>query len=407
MVSKINTDRLFDRDSYIVDFSATVIKSSEVEWKEKKLYATVLDLTAFFPEGGGQASDTGYIDDKRVIDVQNVDGEIVHYLDAFIEEGRQVVGKVDFDKRYLRMQNHSAEHLLCGLIHNAYGYDNVGFHLNDEEVTFDVDGPLTGQQILEIEEAANDIIYENVPITISLPSANELLSLNYRSKLELSENVRIVTIEGYDSCACCAPHVRSTGEIGIIKIIDSFPHRGGIRLTMIAGRLAYKDYSLLDASNRTIMNIVSSKRTETAEFTNRLNDKCKILQEENTKLKKQITEYSIEKIKNDIRERDEKDTRPFLIFSDTLDLVQLRETINSSVVCLNSLVAGFVGNDSEGYKYIIATGESVKRNDLKELAKKLSEKFGGRGGGSDKMIQGAFVATRKRIEEYFVYEVEN
>ena len=154
----------------MAEFSATVLDCEETVYKERSLYAIVLDLTGFFPEGGGQESDTGSIDDVRVVDVQSENGRIIHYVEEPIDIGKKVVCSVDFEKRFVRMQNHSAEHLLCGLIHNAYGYENVGFHLNDECVTFDVDGSLSLEQIAEIEMKANEIIYEDVPIIVSFPS---------------------------------------------------------------------------------------------------------------------------------------------------------------------------------------------------------------------------------------------
>ena len=394
------TDCIYKRDSYLTEFSARVLECKELELDDKKAYAVILDLTGFFPEGGGQQSDTGCIDDVLVFDVQEKDGDVIHYLEKPVEEGAIVVCSVDFEKRFSRMQNHSAEHLLCGLIHNKYGFENVGFHLNDECVTFDIDGTLTDDQLMEIEGMANDIVYEDIPIVISLPSAEELKSLEYRSKVEMTEDVRIVTITGIDACACCAPHVKSTGEIGIVHIIDAVPHRGGMRITMLAGRRAYEDYVMLDTGNREIMGIVSAKRLDTADFTRGLDERYKKLVAENTRLKKQMTEYIIKDIQVKIEERAESDSSPFLIFSDSMDDVQLRSILNECAGRIKGISAGFLGGDEEGYRFIATAGDYALA-DLRGLSKHMSEALDGRGGGSDKMIQGSVKASEKDIRAFF------
>ena len=160
------------------------------------------------------------------------------------------------------MQNHSGEHIVSGIVNSLYGYDNVGFHMEEDYVTIDFNGELTREQLDEIEDKVNFAIYKNYNINCWFPSEAELSKLDYRSKLELTENIRLVSIENTDLCACCAPHVKNTGEVGIVKILDFKRHRGGIRLVMKAGFKALLDYREKYKSVYDISNILSAKQPE-------------------------------------------------------------------------------------------------------------------------------------------------
>lgn len=398
----IDTVKLYESDSYVRAFDAEVISCSEtkinVGGKETKAYAVVLTATAFFPEGGGQYADKGVLSGQRVLDVQITDEGIMHYVEKPLEVGATVHGEIDWAIRFSRMQKHSGEHLLCGIIHNEYGYDNEGFHLTDEGVTLDVNGALSEEQISVVELLANKAIYENVPIVVSYPESDELAILDYRSKLELADGVRLVTIEGYDVCACCAPHVARTGEIGCIKVIEAAPHRGGTRITMTAGIGAFEDYSSIARANKSIMAVVSSKRYETASFVAAMQERMQKLQSENTALKKEITGYVFNQVKADILARDPQDMSPVLIFTDALDDVQLRNVINECCNIFSGRVAGFLGNDINGYRYIISCKD--KDQTLPAFAKELNQTLDGRGGGNQEMIQGQVKSKREAIEKY-------
>ena len=231
------TQKLYDIDSYIKEFDATVQSCETADGK----YIITLDKTAFFPEEGGQTCDAGTIDGIEVLSVSIKDGVIYHTLPSPLEVGATVHGKIDFSHRYYNMQHHTGEHIISGIAHKLYGYENVGFHLSREDMTVDFSGELTRAQLDEIEILANKAIYECHNIYAYYPKKDELSALSYRAKLDLSENVRIVNIADVDSCACCAPHVAYTGELGIVKIVDAVKHKGGLRIRMLAGVRAY-DY---------------------------------------------------------------------------------------------------------------------------------------------------------------------
>lgn len=376
------TKALYESDSYLQSFQATVIDCI----KRESFYAIELDQTAFFPEGGGQCSDTGLINQEKVLDVQKEEGRIYHITNTEFQPGEVVSCQLDFEKRYHNMQNHSGEHLVCGLIYKLYGYENVGFHLSNDIITVDIDGVLNAEDFDKIETLANEAIYENKAIYAVYPDENDTIS--YRSKLDLEE-VRVIIIDDYDACACCAPHVKQTGEIGIIKILDYMNHRGGMRFTLKCGKHAYLELKNVFQQNKEIMGMLSSKREKCAEAVMKQCEQAKESRERETLLKKEIVQLYLKTL-----------TDEHLFFSNTLDDIQVRAIINETVKTANGIVAGFMEQPDHSYRYII--GKSFECNtDLKLLAKKLNQEFQGRGGGSDMMIQGSLVASSDEIKSFF------
>ena len=395
------TRLLYETDGELTEFEAVVISVTEKEDR----FAIELDQTAFFPEGGGQQADTGVLtaDDGemfRIFDVQTEDGMVCHFTDRRIPEGSHVTGSIDKKERFRRMQNHGAEHVISGIIHDRFGYENVGFHMTDDEVVFDYDGPLTEEDIRSVEERANEIVFEDHPFLISFPSPEEAEEMSYRSKLDTYENIRIVTIEGVDVCACCAPHVGSTGQIGVIKILSATPHRGGMRMTMVAGMSALDDYRMLCDSNKKIMELLSSKRTDTAEYVANLNDRFLSLKEENTVFKKEETKRVADEVLCHIGEKG-GDLSPELIFTDRLDPVGLREVVNICTSAFAGIVCAFCNVDGQ-YRYIFGVrADEADKVDLTGFSKEFNAACNGKGGGSRIMVQGTCPADRKMIEAYF------
>lgn len=378
------TEKLYYADSYMQKFSARVISSEA----EGGLYAVVLDKTAFFPEEGGQYSDKGILGKQKVLNVLEKDGVIYHYTDGPLAVGETVVGAIDFEERYEKMQCHTAEHILSGLIHKKHGLNNVGFHLGADEVTLDVSAPLTWEEIIEIEKLANEAIYKNVDVTAIYPSPEQLPSLAYRSKLDITENVRIINIGDYDSCACCAPHVLKTGEIGSIKILDSVKLRGGIRISFVAGKRAYRIYGEMYNNLSEISHALSVPRLECAEMVKKV-----ILDLETARAEKKAA-------RNAFFEREaellcETEGNLVLRFADaTQD--ELRALANKAISKIGGILVLLSGKDGE-YKYILAS----EKVDLKGEIKKINAALCGRGGGSSVMAQGSFTATLSEIEKYF------
>ena len=262
------TDRLYYNDSHRKEFEAEVLDCRPVKDK----YEVVLDRTAFFPEGGGQYADTGYLDDVEVLDVKEREDVIFHTTAAPLEIGRMVAGRIDWEQRFDRMQQHTGEHMVSGLIHRRFGYDNVGFHLGSDYCTMDFNGPIPREALKEIEQEANRAVFQNLDIQISYPSKKELKELEYRSKIEIDGQVRIVTVPGYDVCACCAPHVKRTGEIGLIKLVGMAKYKGGERISMLCGRRALLDYEIKDENAKRISALLCAKEYEVADAVERMKE---------------------------------------------------------------------------------------------------------------------------------------
>lgn len=379
----MKTIKLYDSDCHLSEFEAEVI-SCEPDGNE---YIIILDKTAFFPEGGGQKADTGIIDGIQVIDVQISDGIIYHRTLSPVSEKNTVKCSIERAERFRRMQNHSGEHIISGLAHSLYGCENVGFHLSDE-VTIDFDKELTKEQIKNIEQLANEAVYRNIPITAEYPDSETLKKLNYRSKLDLTEDVRIVTVEGIDVCACCAPHVSRSGEIGIIKILSFMRHRGGVRLFVKCGIDALNDYNIKCSNLSEIGVTLCSKPNETAEvFEKFYNDNLEIKQKL-VKLNRELSKLKAENI---------SDTDGnIVLFEDGSDMNTLRKTVLDAASHAKGICAGFSGNDNDGYIYVITS----QSKGVRSLAKDINIALNGKGGGSDEMIQGSVNASRADIEKF-------
>ncbi len=375
------TDRLYYEDSHLTQFPAVVTACEQ----EKDYWRVALDQTAFFPEGGGQAGDNGYLGDVEVFDTHEKGGEIWHYTRQPLEIGTEVKGVLDWAKRFSRMQQHTGEHIVSGLIHARFGYDNVGFHLGEEEVTMDFNGPITKEELQEIETAANQVVFDNVPIQISYPSKEELAILDYRSKIEIEGQVRIVTIPDIDVCACCAPHVNTTGEIGLLKLTNVQSHRGGVRINLLAGDRALRDYREKEASVKAISVLLSAKETLVAEAVERL-------KQENFRLTGQLITINKTLIQDKAAAVAEGTANP-VFFEESLDADTSREFVNLLTGRSSGIACLFIGNDESGYRYIFGS----KTDDTRPLCKALNAQFAGKGGGKPEMVQGSLCGTRAEL----------
>ena len=377
--------KLFYEDTHIVDFEATVIDCVA----DKSLYRIQLDQTAFFPEEGGQGADCGTLAGLPVQDVQIVQGVIWHFMEQALTIGSVVTGHVDWEQRFDYMQQHSGEHIVSGLVHGRYGYDNVGFHLGKEEVTLDFNGSLTLSQLRDIEAEANRIIWQDLPVLVTYPSKEKLEQMEYRSKLELTEDVRIVEIPGVDTCACCAPHVDTTGQIGILKVTGVQSHRGGIRVTILCGARAVKEFTMHQDSVTAISTLLSAKQ-------NRVADAVLHLKEENQRMKERTNELQARLLALQMDTLPSPDVQSSVIlFTGDLDTIALRNTVNSLCERYSGYCCIFSGDDMKGYRYIIGSASL----DCRQAATILREAFGAKGGGTAPMVQGSIVAVAEDIRK--------
>lgn len=378
------TEKLYYQDPYLFSFRATVRSCNECA----KGFEVILDRTAFFPEEGGQYADSGLLGGIHVLDVQEKEGEIAHLLEAPLPVGCEVTGQIEERQRLRKMQNHTGEHIVSGLFHALYGLNNVGFHLGSEDVTIDLSGELTRADLDRVELLANEAIWKNLPVLASFPSADELTSLDYRSKLELTENVRIVTIPDYDVCACCAPHVRYTGEIGQIKLLDFARYKGGVRIHMLCGMDALADYRLKYTNVAAISAKLTAPQAEVADAVERLSAELQAKKQEILSLQSALADCQLALM--------DESPEVAIFFENRLDMPIRRKLINSAAEKCTRFAALFCGNDESGYTYLI--GSSTL--DLKAWSVGFHSTLGGRGGGSPTMIQGSIPAKRQEIEEF-------
>ena len=391
----MSTKKLYDIDAYETEFEARVISCEKVEAGNscddaKEIYGVVLEQTLFFPEEGGQTPDKGSIDGKEVIDVQIKDDVITHYLAEPIEEESMVKGIIDWQHRFFNMQQHSGEHLFSGLAHRKYGLKNVGFHLGNQIVTMDFDQALSDEQLKEMEWEINQAIVANVEIKTGYPSKEELAKMDYRSKIEIDGPVRIVEILGYDVCACCAPHVHRTGEIGIFKIQSVQNYKGGMRISFLCGFRALEEYRRKSEIVAELSGVLTTNQENLVDHVTKLREqvhnlKVQLSNEKQLRMEQRLAEIPSEQ-------------RDVILFEQGLETNVVRSVVNSLMEKHDGVCGLFVGVDIEGYQFIIGS----KTVDCRELATKLRESFDARGGGKAQMIQGSLIAKEREIQSFLM-----
>ena len=383
--------KLYEKQSYLSECEAVV---TDCFTKDGFVYVR-LDRTIFFPEEGGQYADLGELVYGDNTSVRLLGGEVTDKSGKDIiyrVESEVPVGEVkcilNWDLRYERMQNHSGEHVLTGTIHNEFGYDNVGFHLSDDgPVTLDMNGVLTWEEVMEMERKANEVIYNNLPITDSYPTGAELANLSYRSKIEIEGQVRLITIGDRDNpidvCACCAPHVKTTGEIGIIKVISMVNWKGGVRISMLAGRRALRYINdrfdiirsvteRLTTSFDNVPDIIDGYKKEIGE--------CKaLINKTYVSLAEKICSAS---------------GSPFVFFDSDCPMSAMKNILSTLINMTDGYAGVFVGEDGS-YRYIIGS----KDKDSRIVASLLKEKLDARGGGKSDSVQGQVASCKEDIEK--------
>lgn len=411
---------LYDDDAYAVSFRATVLFSEVRSLPDGTMQITaVFDRTLFFPEEGGQTPDKGTVllTDKEnrvlesytVTDVQIHEGVITHTLlpdlspadscptakesaSSFSPQlcaGCTVLGNIDWDYRFSNMQQHSGEHIFSGLVYSSFGYSNVGFHLSDHIVTMDYNGILTKEQVQELEYRANKAIAENVPILAEYPSADRLAAMTYRSKKELCGPIRIVTVTGYDVCACCAPHVHHTGEIGLLKVMSLQNYKGGVRLSILCGFRALKAFTEK-------MNTLSSLTGLLTTAEDSLSDSVQKLRQENVRLKQALCSAQRDLLFSAAAAVPCTENN-LILFASDCDAGTARFLCNDQIDKRNGFCAVFFGTGTPSYSFLIGS----RKKDCRELATLLRNTFGAKGGGSNEMIQGSVSANKEDLLTFF------
>ena len=377
------TERVYYTDPYLTEADAAVRSCTRTE----RGWELLLDRTVFYPTGGGQPCDLGTIENARVLEVCERDGAVVHLCDAPVQTGRTVRCAIDWARRFDLMQQHSGEHLVSGIIHARFGYENVGFHMGGEVITIDFSGELDPEELAQVERAANEAVWKNLPATVWYPAQEELKRLPYRSKKELTGAVRLVRFGDIDLCACCGTHVRATGEIGLIKLLSVVRFHSGSRIEMLCGGRALKYLNGILQQNREISGLLSAKPLETAQAVQRL---C--AEAEQRKFRLSQTENAMFALRAE-RFRGKGNV---LLLEEPMQPDALRRLADAVAQSCGGCCAVFAG---EGTAYKYAAG--CKNGDLRDFVRRLNAALSGRGGGKPDFVQGSVSACSEEIEAFF------
>lgn len=401
-------ERLYYEDSYCSRFSAIVTACVS----EGDHYLVELDRTAFYPEGGGQPADTGTLDEANVLDVHERSGSVQHTTDRPLIVGTAVSGQIDWERRFTFMQQHSGEHILSGVLNQMKDCDNVGFHIGSVDTTLDFNLPLSEEELREAENRANQAVFENRPVLVCYPSPEARSQMAYRSKIELGDEVRVVTIPGSDACACCGIHVRTTGEIGLIKILSSQKYKGGTRLSIACGGRALADYALKTTQASTISTLLSVKSSELVEGVRRLQAEAAALKAKAAGLSRTLVEYRARALASqpgplclfeddaapdDLRAlclRLSEDREAVVAVFTTAEESSGKDASTGSATTGNTTTAD--GSSARRWRYAVGS----RSLDIRPFSKALNAALNGTGGGNARIAQGTLTASQSAIEDY-------
>lgn len=383
--------RLYYQLPYVKTFMGVV---ETCEPSDKGDWVVTLNRTGFYPEGGGQPSDTGTLGQVPVLYVWEKGDQVYHRVAGPLQTGQLVEGVIDWQRRYDHMQHHTGEHILSGLIHGKYGYDNVGFHMGEQAVTIDFNGVLTWDQLEELEDEANRIVWANVPVQEAFPSPEKRNEMDYRSKKELTGDVRIITIPGADVCACCGTHVENTGEVGMIKVTGMIHYKGGVRISILCGRKAVLDYRRRVHQDGKISSLLSAKENQLSEAVERLKEENAGLQGRLAQLRREYFQMKTESLP--------KKSGPLALAQDGLDPAALRQlaTMLFRQGWGDTVLVISENGQTGSFFYVIGSD----KQDVRPLGKELNRILNGRGGGSAQMVQGTFEKNAEEIIKEFMQE---
>lgn len=379
--------QLYELDPYCKQFTATITGCTLISNEgAPPLYEIFLSDTAFYPEGGGQPCDLGVLNQTAVVAVRKTpDKQVAHHCHTPFAVGSPVVGQIDWARRFDLMQQHSGEHIVSGIACARFGCDNVGFHIGEEMITIDFNQVLTPEQVEQIEQEANQYIWDNHPVVIEYPTPEQQNKLHYRSKIKITEQIRIVTFPDADCCACCGTHVSSSGGVGVVKLITCHPHRDGVRIELLCGGRALRYLSKIQAENTKISTLLSAKPLETSISVEKL-------YQEKLKLSSEIAKLQQNQLETIAKTYHGQKTAIVFVDNATPDMLQkLTKLIQFTEKCYC-----FTQSESNDIRYVLASRDQ----DLRSVAQSLNQTFHGKGGGKPQLQQGSINATQEQVEKF-------
>ena len=395
------TEKLFYKDQYIKEFEGKVLEVTERDGK----FHVFLDKTAFFPGGGGQASDLGTLDGKEVIDVIEEGDKIAHILNEKIEEGKVVKGIIDWNRRHDGMQQHLAQHVLSGCFFSMFNANTAGIHLGHDVSTVDIIGNISEDMIKKAEKRANEVIKENHKVNFIMTDREKAQAMGLRRDLATDDNsIRVVQIEDLDINACCGVHPSNTLELQMIKIKGWVPHKGNTRIEFLAGDRAVS-YAL-DRDN-ILSEICKKLNTADNEAINRINnlnnDYAEVL-EEKKKLKNELSKYEVQNLINSAEKSND-----FIIISKIYENEDMKylNKLATSLTEEDNRVVLFAVKGKDKANLLFAVSKNLKEKNMGALVKETLALIDGKGGGSPLIAQGGGknVENLEKAMEYALEKV--
>ena len=381
----METEKLYYAGPFLREFTATVLGCEAA----KGGFAVTLDRTAFYPEGGGQPAYHGTLGGAQVTDVHEKNGVVFHTCDKAVEIGSTVTGTLDWARRFDHMQQHSGEHIISGILCADYHCDNVGFHLGADTVTIDYNADISWEQALDAERKANEAIWADRAVEVTYPDKAALDALDYRSKKELTGQVRIVTFPGADCCACCGTHVLRAGQVGMVKVLSCQKFRDGVRLEIISGRRALAYLGKTYDQAKAIGQQLSVKPQDTAAAVERTVEELTAAKVRMAHLEEQVFFHMAEE------NTGKGDT---VLFQSAMKSDSVRKLADAVAHRCGGLAAVFAGADGDKYNYALVRTDG---GDIAPLVKDLNRALNGRGGGRGGFAQGSVQANKAEIEAFF------
>ena len=380
----MQTEKLYYSDAFLKEFTANVLECTD--WKGKP--ALVLDRTAFYPEGGGQPADHGTIDGVTVLDVHEKDGVVFHIVEKPVENVENINCKIDWKRRFDHMQQHSGEHIISGILCEMFHCDNVGFHMGTDTVTIDYNADITWEQAMEAQRRANAVIAADIAVEVTYPSAEELAALDYRSKKELTGQVRIVRFPTADCCACCGTHVLRAGQVGLVKVLSCQKFRDGVRMEILCGNRALEFFDTVYDQNRAVAQALSVKMHATAGAVERLQEELSNTRYQAAQLETQLFAQTAQTYAA---------AGDVVVFQPPMQPASVRRLCDAVAKECGGLCAVFAGENGQ-YNYALGRADGA---DISALVKSMNAALKGRGGGRNGFAQGTASALQSDIEAFF------
>ena len=393
------TERLYLLDSMMSSFDAAVTACEPA----KNGYLIELDKSAFFPNKGGQPCDVGSLGGANVLDVNEQGDRLLHLCDRALPVGTNVHGELDFARRFDIMQQHTGEHLLSYCAWHLFGAQNVGFHCALSYATLDLDKPVGHEGITEIENLANRLAAENAAVTAKIYETEEdLKGIPLRKHAEgLEAPIRIVTIEGSDACTCCAPHVRHTGEIGQLKIIEAIPYKGGTRCTFLCGMRALAHAQTMQDTVSTIALRFSTSREQAEAAVQKQADELSETKRALRQAYAALDEYLAKALVSEAE--DIKGTKLIVKLLESVDAKRLRPLAGATMT--DRALTVLFSDTGDRVSYLLASN-GIKA-DIGVLIAAVNTALSGNGGGRGTLAQGSakkpsdLIETVEGLHTYF------